>query len=208
MVSKVPLNIQTCSQVAEVSPPVASLGTNPSHLNHDYAEADILRLSTFFRSNPNPILVFSPDGNVVKTNPAAVRMLKRLHMGELDLLPEDHAQIVQSCLDGRMREYAIEVNTHNRVFALTYHPLPAFKLVYLYAIEITEFRRAEEDLLRMVASTLTLAKQAVLRLQAFRKTPPQSVKPSHQQTDLSEMFVAMDGCVFTSSNRFGEWDLD
>jgi hypothetical protein len=107
-----------------------------------------------------------------------------------------------------MREWAIEVNTHNHIFALTYHALPAFQLVYLYAIEITEFRRAEDDLLRVVASTLTLAKQAVLRLKAFRQTLPKPAKQSRQPDAFSEMFVAMDGCVFTSNDRLGEWDLE
>jgi hypothetical protein len=131
-----------------------------------------------------------------------------LQIQETDLLPENHLQIVQACMNGEIRECGVEVKTRDRIFALTYHPIASFKLVYLYAIEMTEFRRAEEDLLRIASKTLALAKHAVQRLQAFRKTMPHPPQPHRQQNSSTEMFVAMDGCVFVSGDRLGEWDLD
>jgi hypothetical protein len=165
-------------------------------LNHDYAEADILRLSAFFRSNPNPILVCSPDGEVIKVNPAAERLLRRLHLTETDLLPANHCQIVTACLEGSLREYGVEVATDRHTFALTYHPMPAFKLVYVYAIDITAYKLAEADLLQIATRTLTLAQQAVSHLQSFRQTRQQSgVKPT-PTSQAQDFFVAMDGCAF------------
>lgn len=165
-------------------------------LNHDYAEADILRLSAFFRSNPNPILVFSPDGVVFKINPAAERLLKRLHLNEADLLPDNHHQIVNACLEGTLREYGVEVATDRHIFALTYHSLPAFKLVYVYAIDITDYKLAEADLVRIATHTLTLAKQAISHLQSFRQARGQSGGQFIPSAASSDFFVAMDGCVF------------
>ncbi|UBF26792.1 hypothetical protein K9N68_02010 [Kovacikia minuta CCNUW1] len=172
--------------------------------NHDYADADILHLSTFFRNNPNPILIFSPTGDVVKANPAAERLLKRIQIQETDLLPADHRQIVAACLEGRLKEHAVEVTVNDRVFALTYHSLSSFRMVYLYAIEITEYRRAEADLLRIASNTVALAKLAVSRLQAFRTTLPQPAHPPSPQDAFADLFVAMDGCVFSASNGSGE----
>ncbi|PSB28148.1 hypothetical protein [Stenomitos frigidus] len=175
--------------------------------SHDYANADIIHLAAFIRDNPNPILVFSPDGAVIKTNPAAVRLLKRLQREPLALLPAEHAQIVTACLADQRKDHTIEVTVNNIYLALTYHALPAFKMVYLYAIELTDYRQAEVELLQVASKTIDLAKQAVLQLQAFRKTLPQPTVPtleaSHveasKQVTLTDLFVSMDGCVFASA---------
>lgn len=180
-----------------------------SFLNkRDYADADIIRLSAFIRDNPNPILAFSPDGAVIKTNPAAVRLLKRLHVEPSAILPAEHPQIVAACLTGQQQDHTIEVTVNNHMLALTYHSLPAFKLVYLYVIELTDYRQAEAELLRIAAKTVDLAKQAVLQLQAFRSALPQATLPaeavsqadlSNAYTCLADLFVSMDGCVFASA---------
>jgi len=65
-------------------------------------------------------------------------MLKRLQIQETDLLPGNHQQIIDACLKGELKECGAEVTVSDRVFALTYHSLSSFKMVYLYAIEITE----------------------------------------------------------------------
>ena len=175
----------------------SSVPDRPEHrLHHDYAEADILRLSAFFRSNPNPILVCHPDGTVIKVNPAAERLLKRLQLNETALLPDNHGQIVHACLEGSLREYGVEVVTDRHIFALTYHPLSAFKLVYVYAIDITDYRLAEAELLRVATQTLTLAKQAVLHLQCFRQTRRHPIGQPLPSESSSDFFVAMDGCLF------------
>lgn len=198
--------------------PMMPVNTMPASLpqsclnKRDYADADIIRLAAFIRDNPNPILAFNPNGEVIKTNPAAVRLLKRLHVEAWAILPADHPQIVTACLTSQQTDHTIEVTVNNHMLALTYHSLPAFKLVYLYVIELTDYRQAEAELLRIAAKTVDLAKQAVLQLQAFRNTLPQStVATAHTprtdtQTEISnayatlaDLFVSMDGCVFASA---------
>ena len=188
--------------------PLEPISLKPRHLlsTRDYAHADIIHLSAFIRDNPNPILVFSPDGAVVKTNPAATRLLKRLQIDAVTLLPADHSQIVTACLADQRQEYTIEVTVNNIYLALTYHALPAFKIVYLYAIELTDYRQAEAELLQVASKTIDLAKLAVLQLQALRKGLSQQTVPTVavSQTEASEaspidIFVSMDGCVFASA---------
>lgn len=178
--------------------------------SHDYAEADIIRLSAFFRDHPNPILVFNPEGEVIRTNPAAARLLNRLHIQEAHLLPTEHVQVVQACLDGRMREYVVEVKVNGCIFALTYHAIASFKLVYLYAIEITDYRKAEEEFFRVVNNTVDMVKITILQLHTFRRSLPQrrtwrqmllgteSNNPA-ETADLADLFVSMDGCVFSAT---------
>ncbi|MBW4580946.1 MAG: hypothetical protein KME42_15370 [Tildeniella nuda ZEHNDER 1965/U140] len=187
--------------------PLEPIALKPRHLlsKRDYAHADIIHLSAFIRDNPNPILVFSPDGAVVKTNPAAVRLLKRLQRDALALLPAEHPQIVTACLADQRKEHTIEVMINNMYLALTYRSLPAFKIVYLYAIELTDYRQAEAELLQIASKTIDLAKQAVLQLQAFRKTLPQPTVAAAPQATvpkqvlLNDIFVSMDGCMFASA---------
>lgn len=192
--------------------PLESIALKSYHRlsKHDYADADIIHLAAFIRDNPNPILVFSPDGAVIKTNPAAVRLLKRLRMDALAILPAEHPQIVTACLAGQRKEYTIEIAINNIYLALTYRSLPAFKIVYLYAIELTDYRQAEAELLRIASKTIDLAKQAVLQLQAFRNTLPQPTVAAAPQAEtlhrvnLTEMFVSMDGCMFASAVGSGK----
>ena len=160
-----------------------------------------------FAITPTPFWCLSPDGDVIKTNPAAVRLLKRLQTEPLAILPAEHAQIVTDCLEGQRKEYTIEVAVNNIYLALTYRSLPAFKIVYLYAIELTDYRQAEAELLQVASKTIDLAKRAVLQLQALRRTLPQATAAKVMVTQaeasnrvtLDDMFVSMDGCVFASA---------
>ena len=195
------------AQLAKLASP--SRGSKPYQnlVNRDYADASIIQLSAFLRDNPNPILVFNPEGAVIKTNPAALRLLKRLQVEPLAILPAEHPQIVTACLAGQQQEYTIEVAVNHVYLALTYRSLPAFEIVYLYAIELTDYRQAEAELLRVAAKTIDLAKQAMLQLHTFRQTLPQSTalanatphKVMTQTPPLTEMFVSMDGCLFAST---------
>lgn len=211
MVSKKNPMADDPAQIAAYMPKVTGLQPRPLLTNRDYADADIIHLSAFIRDNPNPIVAFSPDGGVLKTNPAAARLLKRLSVEPAAILPADHVQIVTACLKGQRKEYTIEVTVNASYLALTYHVLPAFNLVYLYAIELTDYRQAETELLRIALNTIDLAKQAVSHLQAFRQILPQSTVPivaalqaeaTTPSASLADLFVSMDGCVFGSVERF------
>lgn len=197
------------AQFAKLASPPIGLKLSQHLVSREYADAGIIQLAAFLRDNPNPILVFNPEGAVIKINPAAVRLLKRLQVEPLALLPAEHPQVVKACLDGQQQEHTIEVLVNNYILALTYRSLPAFKIVYLYAIELTDYRRSEAELLRIASKTIDLAKQAVLQLQALRKTLPQPTVPTaatpHGATTKNhapaDMFVSMDGCLFVSTIR-------
>ncbi|HEY9654382.1 MAG TPA: PAS domain-containing protein [Crinalium sp.] len=181
----------------------ASLESRQYLMSREYADAGIIQLAAFLRDNPNPILVFNPEGAVIKINPTAVKLLKRLQVEALALLPPDHPQIVKACLEREGHEHTIEVTVNSSILALTYRSLLAFKIVYLYAIELTDYRRSEAELLRIAAKTIDLAKDAVVQVQALRKTLPKATMKTAatHQGDVTNMFVSMDGCVFESVSR-------
>lgn len=175
--------------------------------NCNYAEADIIRLSAFFRDHPIPILVFNPEGEVIKTNPAAERLLNRLHIEQAHLLPAEHLQVVQAALEGRLREYVVEVKVNGCILALTYQAVAAFKLVYLYAIEITDYHKSEEEFLRMANHTLDMVKIAILQLHNIRRSLPRRKSwrrlllgtELNHPSETADLFVSMDGCVFSAT---------
>ena len=102
--------------------PLAPIAPEPSQpldramVSRNYADADIIHLAAFIRNNPNPILVFSPKGDVIRTNPAAVRLLKSLQVEPLAILPSEHLQIVTG-LPGRTAG-----RVHDRSFCQQYLP--------------------------------------------------------------------------------------
>jgi PAS domain-containing protein len=128
----------------------------------DYTEATIIRLAAFFRNNPNPILVFNPDGEVIRANPAAERLRLRLQINLTALLPEEHHTVVQLCLSGRVPEHVAEVKVHDRVFVLTYRAFISCKVVYLSAIDVTKYRQTEAEFVQLANYTLDLVKLIVL----------------------------------------------
>lgn len=176
-------------------------------LGDDYAEAGILRLSNFFHTNPYPVLVFEPTGEVIKINPVAKKLLQRWQINQANLLPQNHRQIVRSCLAGQ-HDYRVEVAVNERVFALTYHSLRSFDLAYLYVVDVTEYRQAREEFLRVVLKTIGRINLAILQVQGFRRSLPKP--PTWRQALLgpdwaehrpstADLFVAMDGCVFSTA---------
>jgi hypothetical protein len=187
----------------------ADFASRTSPFGNDYADADIIRLSVFIRSNPNPMLVCNPNGAVIKTNVAAERLSRRLHLDLVELLPPEHSQIVRSCLEGQLKECTVEITASDHTIALTYHPLSSFGIVYLYAIEMTDYRKAEAELLRVASSTLTLAKAAIAQLQQFRQSFTSRTQPQWQPLATTaagacipaDLFIAMDGCVFSEKGE-------
>jgi len=174
-------------------------------------DAEQFRLSTFLQDNANPVLVFSPAGTVIKVNLAARQLLRQLELRPEALLPRDHNAIVQARLEGEQAQYTVEVYVKERILALTYSAMPAFGIVYLYALDLTEHRKAEDELLRVASNTIALAKRALNELQTFRQSAPAAIEwkfiPDSPETDaVDDLFVAMDGCIF--SEKAVSYDTD
>jgi len=164
-----------------------------------YTDADILRLADFFRNNPHPTLVFNPVGEVIKVNPSAQRLLRHLSIQSDELLPAEHVSIVQTCLS-QHQTLTCEVRVGHSLLALAYAAIPSFQLVYLYAIDLTEYRKAEDHLLQAISAALSLTRMSLWQqaqhvkshlLVTLARQPYAQLNPS-----APEFFVAIDGGVF------------
>ena len=97
------------------------------------------KLAVFPRSNPNPVLEFSADGELTYANDAARRMAASL--GEpslLAILPPDNKVIILQCLLTGENKLNLHTSLHNRTIAWSFIPIAESKTVHCYANEITE----------------------------------------------------------------------
>jgi two-component system cell cycle sensor histidine kinase/response regulator CckA len=104
-------------------------------------------LFAFPDRNPNPVLTLDGEGGVLYTNPAAQAALEG--MGAKDpslLLPEDiEALVARSLAEGRSFT-GLEVEAGDRCFNLGLHPDPAEQRVNVYAVDITDRVRIQQQL--------------------------------------------------------------
>jgi len=105
------------------------------------------KLAIFPRSNPNPVLEFSPDGELTYSNDAAQRLAVSLGGASLQaILPPDTKSIVRQCLLTGENKLNLHTSLQNRTIAWSFIPIPESKTVHCYANEITERLALEAQL--------------------------------------------------------------
>ena len=107
---------------------------------------EIIRLASFPRENPAPVLAADARGAVTYMNNSARASLDVLHLELTDFLPPDHDRIVEACLASGRNRSGIETTAGRGVFEWTYHPFVEQGVVHIYAKEITARKRLEEQL--------------------------------------------------------------
>jgi PAS domain S-box-containing protein len=111
------------------------------------AEERTVHLASFPQLNPNPILELDSSGSITFFNPATVKVLETLGMGEADIaafLPPDMNGILESW--DRLNEVTLnrEIVIKERVFSESIFLTPQFNVARIYAFAITERKQAEE----------------------------------------------------------------
>ena len=114
---------------------------------HKLSVDENTRLSTFSRENPNPILVADSEGNIVFINPSGERLLEELEVETATgLLPENYQEVVSDCLKAGHTTVEIETIVANRVLSWSYYCSHENDLTYLFGMDITDKKRAQEAL--------------------------------------------------------------
>ncbi|MEJ2069494.1 MAG: PAS domain S-box protein, partial [Syntrophobacterales bacterium] len=111
-------------------------------------EKEIHRLASFPLLNPTPVLEADEKGKVTYANPAARQVAEKLRLdgGVQAFLPPDLKGLFAKARKGGPRQYSYDLALKDLVFAVNLsfpHDLPT---VRLYAMEVTERRRAQEAL--------------------------------------------------------------
>ncbi|MBI5073650.1 MAG: PAS domain S-box protein [Nitrospirae bacterium] len=113
------------------------------------AEERIKHLASFPQLNPNPVIEVDYFGNIIFANPATERFLEGLGMEKRDasvFLPKDLHLILADMDKNAESSVSRDIAIADKFFNETIQILPQFKVVRLYASNITERKRAEEAL--------------------------------------------------------------
>ncbi len=108
-------------------------------------------LASFPQMNPNPVLELDLSGRINFCNSAASLLMESCGRENDDfgsfLFPDFDAMLRELGGEGGKNVYR-EIAVKDRVFGLSVNSVPQFGVVRVYAFDITERRRAEEDLQR------------------------------------------------------------
>ncbi len=155
-------------------------------------EKSIERLAAFPQEAPDPVLSAGPDGAILYLNTAAAAMAEAAGLApDQNFLPDGHAEIVAGCIATGNGKQGIESHAGTHVYSWTYHPLPTQDIVHMYATDITQRIRAENQLLHdAFHDTLTGLPNKALFLdrvtQAFRRARLRG-------TEFAVLFLDLDG---------------
>lgn len=108
-------------------------------------EAEIVRLAKFPAENPNPVLRISRHGVIIYSNKASSLLLSawQYRAGQ-PLSGHWHQFVVDTFSLGTPRE--AEVECGDRIFSLAFAPVADSDYLNVYALDITERKRAEQKL--------------------------------------------------------------
>jgi PAS domain S-box-containing protein len=110
-------------------------------------EEEMARLASFPQLNPNPLIEVDLAGRVHYRNAAAEQLLADLpERGPQHPYLADWAAITRALSNGRPDTILREVTVGARVYQQTVHHLPALGRVRIYAMDVTERRRAANAL--------------------------------------------------------------
>jgi PAS domain S-box-containing protein len=111
------------------------------------AAREIENLAAFPRYNPNPVMQFSEEGELVYCNESAEEMARSLGKQKVsEILPADLVAAVRECLENGGMQVKRETKMNTRTISWAFFPIPAVRCVHCYASDITERLNLEQQL--------------------------------------------------------------
>jgi PAS domain-containing protein len=117
------------------------------------------KMEQFPATNPNPVLSAGKDGIVLYSNEAGEPLLHEWGVEVGEKLPSSIGDLVQRVIYRNSPE-KIEVKVGNRVYLVSFHPLPEEECVNIYGFDISEqkgyeekFQESEEKYRKIVETT-------------------------------------------------------
>ncbi len=117
-------------------------------IEHQRAQEEIVRLASHPRLNPNPVIEVGHDGKVTYMNPAAERVFPDLLSAGArhPMLAAGVVQLFGASPRVAEREVVREVRVDKVVYEAHLSFVPESDLVRIYAIDITERKKAQETI--------------------------------------------------------------
>lgn len=138
------------------------------------AEKEIAGLAKFPEENPNPILRIAKEGEIVYANEGSAPLLKAWECKDDCILPDELRSQISHIFESNKGE-EIEVECGEQVFSVLFVPIVDAGYVNVYALDITERKKAEKAL----SEALTEVEQLKNRLQAENIYLQEEIKVEH-----------------------------
>ena len=124
---------------------------------------ELQRLASFPQMNPQPVLEMDIDGRITYYNQAAVEALEKIGKGAdlRNFLPDDLMDILATAKQTGERRFQREVVVDGAVFFESFHFAEQFKALRLYAVDITECKRQENEMQKLLAEQQALTEELV-----------------------------------------------
>ncbi len=116
-------------------------------VQHNRAEAELLKVAEFARLNPNPAMELNASGEITYFNDAALHLaeyLGRNHPSEV--LPQEIIREVEACLASGRSRLHMESRFENHVLSWSLHPMIGNRVVHCYVTDITDRLNLEAQL--------------------------------------------------------------
>ncbi|HDY75400.1 MAG TPA: GAF domain-containing protein, partial [Candidatus Marinimicrobia bacterium] len=114
-------------------------------IQYKQAEEENRILARFPADNPNPIMRVRSDTTILYANEPSITLLDNWQTRVGQLLPDNWRQTIQDVLNaGSSKNLEIEIK--NQIFSFVVTPMSDSDIVYLYALDVTGRKRAEENL--------------------------------------------------------------
>ena len=135
-----------------------------------HAVTELERLASFPENNPNIVLSMDMNGELIYLNPHGKNTMQRLGLDEDNLLllfPNNHREIIATCLEQGITMRAMEVTYQDIELLWTCAPVAGQASVHCYAHDVSEKKRAEQQakaamLEKLSAETANNAKSTFL----------------------------------------------
>lgn len=118
------------------------------------ANKEIHDIALFPMQNPDPLIRIDVEGNLLKRNPSAEN-LKSFEYENIQYTPKDFFKLIIKKIDLNQERWIFETKTDNRIFSFVCKTLKEEGYVNIYGRDITEQKKAQEELnrLSLVASS-------------------------------------------------------
>jgi PAS domain S-box-containing protein len=111
------------------------------------AEQEIASLSKFPTENPNPVLRMQNDGQIIYANKASQELLEMWGCEVNDYLPEDMRGLISAVVESGKNK-SVDIPCNDKVYSIILVPVRETGYVNLYGRDITDRKRAEDELKR------------------------------------------------------------
>jgi diguanylate cyclase (GGDEF)-like protein/PAS domain S-box-containing protein len=116
-------------------------------LERQRIEAENRQLARISLLNPNMVVTTDLEGRIIFSNPACALMMQQLDLPGVDaLLPGNHPDLIRQTVSNGGQTLAIESSVGGSTFQWNYHLQQDLQQVHIYAIDMTQYRKAEDQL--------------------------------------------------------------